>query len=235
MRPAGLLLVLMVGCNDFDLVAPTPSQPSLAVSISVSSADTTNYSIYAEISVGRDDAGHPRALLDSVFTVNGDILRPDSTSSASRLRFRWQRSTLASVTPDTLVFGFPALGAVSGARDTTYLVIPVRQDPANISVANGQDLRLHVAHPVASEGLVALNPRWSLRVGQQCTGEGLDIQGSGEHPFELHVPWDWFGTGAPASLKACFQHFSHYEPSPPSALRSFSLSFGTTWRIAVSP
>ena len=150
-------------------------------------------------------------------------------------RWQWIAEAPASTTPDTLELRFPVVAGMSDRFADARVVIPARLNGPNLVIAAGEDVRLRVSPLSTPPGFVGGESRWTLRVGQTCTGSGgFEVQGEGDHPSDVRVPWEWIEAPAPFSREACFRLITLYSSEPPSLGSSLLLVLEFKWHVQVS-
>ena len=236
MRHASIAaLLLAVGCSDFTLVEPRHIDPmdraSLGVFVQVSERDSVTVDLFAEF---RSGAG---ATVPSTLSVQGTALRPTDQGEGVWI-YEWREVFPVTSAPRQLQVTTPSVqGATSSALS---LVIPIarREDPMDVAVPFGEDLRLHVspltvpAPPLTDAALV-----WSVML-QQATaaypGQAL-VSGKDAYPPELHFPWEWVELVSRDSLVGRFQAVVGYHAPGDAYDVSVQALSQVAWRIHISP
>lgn len=214
MKRALLIVLFAGGCSGFDLVAPVPeSPPFLSIEIDVVREETSRYFVTARFAPGVNSSGEPVAVSDGRLQVEGTLLEPLAESSRSVLSYEWQGERPAAGV-DTIHLRIPRAGSSPTIDFSVEIPLPGREDPFNVSLPAGGDLRLRVAlasTPALSPALES----WQLRVRRAAVSGGIDsgsvaVFGQSRFPPEIRVPWEWIKTAARDSLIVMLQSQSSY-------------------------
>jgi hypothetical protein len=242
------LLVAAVGCGDFTLVEPDsvpgPTEPLMSVYVGVDRSDSSRYELTAFFYRGLASGGGPNEAADRAFYVEGTALQPTlvTTSGSEFWRYDWKEIRADSgAGADSLRIRPPVLaGSPLPGIDVT-IPVPAREGPADVTWAEGQDLRLRVSSVVVAPTQLSVEHRdWTLELGDGCGGAGpsrplLVAQGSGgAYPSEFRVPWEWLLSVTPAPTAACLRLVSGYHVSNAPYRMDVSVGVRLAWRIHVA-
>ncbi len=236
------LLVATTSCSDFTLVEPeVPPQPTeslMSVLLRADRSDISRYQLSAIFGRGLDARRQLIELADEAFYVEGDALHPVETVYGL-WRYEWEETRAdGGAQADSLQIRPPVPEGAPLPGLTVTIPIAGREGPADVTWAEGEDLRLRVSPgigttPQLSEGLID----WRLELGDTCQGSSgprLFIAGRGTFPAEFRVPWEWLVSSTPAPAAACLRAFSRYRvPDAPYRMDVF-VELHLAWRVHVA-
>jgi hypothetical protein len=235
------LLVAAVSCSDFSLVEPEvlpqPAESLMSVLLRADRSDVSRYELEAIFVRGRDAHGQPIEVADRHLYVEGDAVQPTVESGGFEFwRYEWETTrTDGGGQADSLRIRPPVLEGASLPGLTVTIPIAAREGPADVTWAEGEDLRLRVSPrigttPQLSAGLTD----WTLELGDTCqgsSGQRLFIAGQGTFPSEFRVPREWLMSFTPAPAAACLRAVSSYRVSDAPYRIDVFVELRLTWRI----
>ena len=244
MRKALLgLLVTAIGCSDFTLVEPAPGpqvEPSLGVLLRADrSVAGSRYELRAIFFRGTDDRRRPREVDDPVLYVEGTAVQPDlGMDPGSGLWFYVWEGTRADggAGADSVRIRAPVLAGMPSSGLTATIPIAGRDGPAEVTWAEGEDLRLRVSPAVGTSTSVSGGvSSWRLDLGESCgetaAGGPVVVSGRGAYPPELRVPWEWLLSATQPPTAACLRAFFNYRvPSAPYRT-DVQIDLQLVWRV----
>lgn len=244
MRKALLgLLVVVINCSDFTLVEPEtapPAEPAMSVLLRADRSGSSHYELSALFFRGADSRGRPSEPADRALYVEGNALQPSVQTGSEVWRYDWEETrTDGGVQADSLRIRPPVLAGSPLPGVTVTIPIAGREGPADVTWAEGEDLRLHVSPAVAATTqLSAESSDWTLDLADACGGAGrsrpLSVVGRGAYPPEFRVPWEWLLSATPAPAVACLRVFSSYRVSNAPYRINVLVELHLTWRIHVA-
>jgi hypothetical protein len=211
-----LVVVLFTagGCSGFDLVAPAPeSPPYLSVSVEVDRKDVSRYTVTAILLPGVDGAGKQKPVTDRSLQVNDSSLIPQ-LDLRQNFHYEWHGER-SSADADSIFVRVPRAGPSPTIDYRVKVPIAGREDPFNISLVSGDDLRLHLTQILNPPGLSRVTETWQLMVRHAEEPGGanlglLQVSGLDARPSEIRVPWEWIKAAARDSLVASLTTLSFY-------------------------
>jgi hypothetical protein len=240
MKAAALVLLLgPMSCKDFDLVGPSPNlEPWLFVGVFAEHDSGSRYTVNAVFHPGSDASGNAKPYLDRSLLVETLAIGPQASSD----EFQWfygtqlNRPAVRSQV-DTLKIRPPVPQDVF-LTPSVAVPIPAREDPEEVVLPAGQDLRLHVSSVAGdSTALAGGTDSWQLALRESCStaesGTVLNAQGSGAYPTELRVPWEWIANAQGRVSHACFLASARYEGSGVAYRTRVHVGVRISWRIRI--
>jgi len=236
------VLVAVVGCQDFTLVdpdaAPQPTAPVMFIGLRVDQTETSNYALDASFFRGLDTRGRLNEFTDPTLGVDGSAVQPTADAQQGWWRYTsaWMRADQGGQ-PDSVRVRPPV--SVGPQAPELMLTIPVaaRGDAADVTWAEGTDLRLRVTPAPLAPRLRGTASNWTLELADSCglgsTSRLLTVQGSGSFPAELRLPWEWLPNAAPAAAAACLRVFSLYEVANAPYRIDVVVQQQLTWRLHI--
>jgi hypothetical protein len=209
----------------------------LSVGVQVERDEGSQYSVTADFAPAVDANGDQISPQDRSLQVEGSLVMPVQASSRV-WRYEWQekRSTAAL---DSILVRIPRAGSSPAIDYAARIPVPGREDPFNIGLFAGQDLRLHVTPtPSPSTGLIRDHDTWQLDVRHVSEGEVPDtgrvlISAIGQFPREVRVPWEWIRATDRDSLVVTLQTFSSYRAETAPYQVAVFVRTVFTWHVRV--
>jgi len=235
------LLVAATSCRDFTLVGPESAQqpPQASVFLTVDRFDSSRYVLGAFFFRGVDSRGHFGELADPALYVEGSALQPRINAGSELWDYNWEETRAdGGVHADSLRIRPPVLAGSPLPGVTVTIPITGREGPADVTWAEGEDLRLQVSPPIGATPPLSGGPTdWILELGDACGGAGtsrpLIVQGHGAYPAEFRVPWEWLLSVTPAPAVACVRMLFGYRVSNAGYPLDVIVDLHLTWRIHV--
>jgi hypothetical protein len=235
------LLVAAANCSDFTLVGPesAPQPPQASVFLTVDRFDSSRYVMSAFFFRGVDSRGHLGELADRVFYVDDRPLQPRTNTGSEFWDYNWEETRAdGGVHADSLRIRPPVLVLAGSPIPGVTVTIPItgREGLADVTWAEGEDLRLRVSPPIGATPQLAGGPTyWTLELGDACGGGGAStsrtVQGRGAYPPEFRVPWEWLLSAAPTPAVACVRVLFDYQVSNAPYRLDVVVDLRLTWRI----
>lgn len=233
------LALAVLSCVDFELVGPEPNvPPDLSVAISARHEDGSQYNVDSWLFRGSDAQGEANTFSDRSLTVENAIVEPDAGSTSDT--WRYSVSIVRPVAPtarDSVTVRGPALAESSNPMARIVIPIAAREEPGEIALSEGQDLRLHVSPVIGdSLSLIGGTDAWILQVRQSCDSGGrsvIDIQSNESYPPEIRVPWEWIRSAAQTPVAVCFTSISSYRGVGTPYPISVTVLVRVIWRIRI--
>jgi hypothetical protein len=232
-------LLALVACGDFTLVEPQPEGPALNIHVDAVSDQSTRYDLNAAFRRGTDARGRPTEIVDRALYVEGTPVLPGPETQPGIWFYRWQETRTTTGDPASLVrVTFPVIAGSSTPAHFITIPITQRTDPADVDLGRGNDLVLHLALANrVTTGLSGGVDFWRLDIRETCSGidsgPQFTITGTGPHPSELHVPWQWLETLVTGPMSACLQAHSSFEVAGSPYPAFVSVSVRLVWRIRI--
>lgn len=211
----GLLVAATTGCGDFTLVEPPPglaTEPLLSVVLEANRSEDSHYVLRAFFFPGADFRGQLAEVADRFLYVEGNAVQPRPETDPRFFDYEWEQTRSdGGVGADSLRIQLPVLAGSPQPGPVVTIPFPGREGPAEVTWAEGEDLRLRISPAVVTtDQLMGGIVDWRLDLGLACggsTGGGqqLFVTGRGPYPPELRVPWEWLGDAAQAPTAACFR------------------------------
>jgi hypothetical protein len=237
------LLVAAINCSDFTLVEPETApavEPAMSVLLRADRSGSSHYELSAVFFRGADSRGRPGELADRALYVEGNALQPRIETGSEVWRYDWEETRAdEGVQADSLRIRPPVLAGSPLPGVTVTIPITGREGPADVTWAEGEDLRLHVSPAVAATTqLSAESSDWTLDLADACGGAGrsrpLSVVGRGAYPPEFRVPWEWLASATPAPAVACLRALSRYRVLNAPYRMDLFVDLQLTWRIHVA-
>ena len=208
-------LLALAACGDFKLVDPQPGAdgPRLIISISAVTDETTQYDLHALFSPGTDERGRPTEVVDRTLGVEGTPVLPERETSEGFWPYHWQGTQ--TTTAGLVLVTFPVIAGTSTTPHSITIPVTRRADVADVDLPRGSELvlGLSLANRVTT-GLSGGVEFWMLEIRQSCSDGSarplLTINGTGPHPADVRVPWQWLEALSTDQLSACFTAFSSF-------------------------
>jgi hypothetical protein len=237
------LLIAAAGCSDFTLVEPEPrpqAESLMGIALHADRSGSSRYELHALLFPGADTRGQPNEFADRALYVENNPLQPRVEASSQLWGYDWEETRAdGGLHVDSIRIRPPVPAGSSLPGITVTIPIVGREDPEQVTWVEGEDLRLHVSPQVdPAPRLPILFSDWALELGDTCSdagsGRALRIAGSGAHPPEFRIPWEWLASTTPAPAIACLRTVSAYRvPGAPYRME-VSLSLQVAWRITVA-
>jgi hypothetical protein len=237
------LLVTAISCSDFALVEPErglPTEPSIGVLLRADRSASSRYELNAFFFRGLDSRGQPGELADRVLYVEGNAVQPSPGPGSEFWLYDWEETrTDGGVQADSLRIRPPVLVGSPLPGITVTIPIAGREGPADVTWAEGEDLRLHVSPAISATTQLSGGPTdWTLELGDACGGAATSrpvfVAGQGTYPAEFRVPWEWLRSATPAPAAACLRVSSRYRVSNAPYRTDVHVDVHLTWRIRVA-
>jgi hypothetical protein len=232
-------LLAFEACGDFTLVEPQREGPFLSIDVGAVSDESTRYDLNALFRRGTDARGRPTEVVDRALYVEGTPILPGPELQPGVWPYHWQETRTTAGDPAGLVLvGFPVIAGSSPSTHSITIPVTRRTDAADVDLPRGANLvlRLALANRVTT-GLSGGVDFWMLDIRGSCSGNDsrpqFTISGTGPHPSELHVPWQWLETLSTGSMSACFRAFSSFEVAGSPYPANVSVSVRLAWRIRI--
>jgi hypothetical protein len=233
MRRASLAALLFaIGCDDFTLVGPQPiDHASLDVFVRVTVHDSVTVDLFAGFRTG------PGTAPPSTLSVRGTAVQPTVQGQEFWI-YEWHEVFPSSSAPSQLQVTTPIVQGSSSSALPLVIPIARREDPMDVTVAFGDDLRLHVSPLVtppppltggAVHWAVILQQAPAVNAGQ------VFVSGNDAYPPELQFPWEWVHAVSQDSLLGRFQATVGYHAASAAYAVNVNAVSDLTWRIHISP
>ena len=236
-------LITYAGCSDFTLVEPEPgprAETLMGIALHVERSGASRYELRGLLFPGTDSRGEPNEFADRALYVEDSAVQPRVESSSQLWGYDWEETREdGGLHVDSIRIRLPVPVGAQLPGITVGIPIAGREDPEAVTWVQGEDLRLHVSPPPGpSPRLPMLFSDWALELGETCSnagsGRALRVAGSGAHPAEFRVPWEWLAGVTPAPTVACLRTISAYRiPGAPYRVE-VSLALHLSWRITVA-
>jgi hypothetical protein len=239
-RKALLGLLVAASCSDFTLVEPEralPTEPSISVLLRADRFASSRYELSAFFYRGLDSRGLPSELADRDLYVEGNARQPSIQTGSELWHYDWEETRAdGGVQADSLRIRPPVIAGSPLPGITVTIPIAGREGPADVTWAEGEDLRLHVSPAIRATAQLSGGPTdWTLELGDACGGAGtsrpLFATGRGAYPAEFRIPWEWLLSATPAPAVACLRVSSRYRVLNAPYRMDVNVDVHLTWRI----
>jgi hypothetical protein len=236
---AWVLVLGAMSCKDFDLVGPSPNvEPSLFVAVIAEHDSGSRYSVNAWFHPGSDASGNAKPYSDRSLLVETLAVAPQASSDEFQWFYGTQLNRPAVRSQVDTVRIRPPVAQDVFLPPNVAVPIPAREDPEEVVLPAGQDLRLHVSSVAGdSTALAGGTDSWQLNLRESCStaesGTVLSAHGTGAYPAELRVPWEWIANAQGTVLHACLLASARYEGSGAPYLTRVYVSVRISWRIRI--
>jgi hypothetical protein len=244
MRSALLgLLIAAISCSDFTLVEPEPAlptEPAMSVLLVAERSASSRYELSAFFFRGLDSRGLPIELADRALYVEGTARQPSPQPRSELWHYDWQETRAdGGLQADSVRIRPPVIAGSPLPGITVTIPIAGREGPADVTWAEGEDLRLHMSPAVGATTQLSGGPSdWALELGDACgaaaTNRPFFVVGQGSYPAEFRVPWEWLLSATPAPAVACLRVSSRYRVSNAPYRMDVHVDVHLTWRIRMA-